>query len=991
MKPSAVLLIDFENFYHSRRDYFRDASIAVGQQPELTDDLATLVRLAERMTELPLAVRRAYANFNMIQGAPRDLMSRGIEPVQVFCLTETQNKNAADMRMAMDAMALACSGAPFEHFVLVTGDSDFIPVILELKSRGHAVSVIAVTGSSGALIRRFADKFKRFEDVVAKPAVAPRPVRPAVVTAVSVSATAPTTNPALAAVVPAGPDELPRIAAALKQVLSRVRPVRMNAVHRELSKELGYSFDPAVFGCNSTGAFVRKHAAALGVVVRGSQNEQEVDLLVGPAPSANGSHAPKSPAPRAPAGPTEPHTAAHYRELLAKGRANENIVNAIPWAALTAVCDATVAVLIPPAGGPTQSLELLSKLRAAGAPDEARLIVSALRCALPRPTDAGVYSLPADTTGTQIRARLLNYIGYVLRTRLADNHVEGPIRPEALAEVFEPGPAFEQARQEIEAALAEPAPEPVAAPAPTPTPAPVRLSARVEAVHTPAGYRELLKAGQEGSSEPEHQSINPPPWTSFDRVCADTFAALAPAPDGGAGLNCDQLQDRLCEAGKDVPVPNYRAHVRRALSVFKLANAVLEQDDRVVLHPQVTDANDIRWAVLGFTLWVLALRLRERGVPGPVRPDVFAAAIAAGPLTDELVPQVAQAVEGIERSFAEQSSEEAAASQPADQTPEFTQSAPTEVPPETAAEFPGDHLPVVQPAVPEPEPAGAASATVSVEVTLIDAVTPNDMIAPEPAPVEPAAGWTDPYAFDGTLPDFAPAHAPADSCAAPEPQRAPDETALETSSSGVLDVAALTSAAMEHPTEPVVAVVPREELTAPEPADEHAAGPVPEPEPLPEPLPDPVPVQWEVRVETTVSLEMAPAAVSDEALANGPALDELPRNGTDAPAEPAAEAAPLEPAAPVIDEPAPVACEAPAAIVAAPATSSSSDTPPAPEDDIPLADLVPEDDPFFWHRPPVVVPGFAVSGTGAPAPADSFRDVPTITPTPPESRPPESA
>ncbi|HEY1191754.1 MAG TPA: NYN domain-containing protein, partial [Gemmata sp.] len=156
MKPSAVLLIDFENFYHSRRDYFRDQNIPVGDQPGPADDLAALVRVAERMAELPLAVRRAYANFNSLPGAARDLMHRGIEPVQVFCLSETSNKNAADMKLAMDAVALADSSAPFEHFVLVTGDSDFIPVILELKRRGHSVSVVAVTGATSTLIRRFA-------------------------------------------------------------------------------------------------------------------------------------------------------------------------------------------------------------------------------------------------------------------------------------------------------------------------------------------------------------------------------------------------------------------------------------------------------------------------------------------------------------------------------------------------------------------------------------------------------------------------------------------------------------------------------------------------------------------------------------------------------------------------------------------------------------------------------------------------------------------
>src|SRR5690242_9450544 len=128
MKPSAALLIDLENFYLSRLDHFRDENLRPEDRPSFAEDLRNLTKHAARMAGLPFAVRRAYADFDALRVDPQDLMRQGVEPVQVFRLSgKTGNKNAADMKLAMDAVALLGS-APVEHFVLVSGDADFIPV-----------------------------------------------------------------------------------------------------------------------------------------------------------------------------------------------------------------------------------------------------------------------------------------------------------------------------------------------------------------------------------------------------------------------------------------------------------------------------------------------------------------------------------------------------------------------------------------------------------------------------------------------------------------------------------------------------------------------------------------------------------------------------------------------------------------------------------------------------------------------------------------------
>ncbi len=754
MKPSAVLLIDLENFVLSRFDHFNDESIRSEDRPSFTEDLKNLVRYAQRMAGLPLAVRRAYADFESLRVDPQDLMRQGVEPVQVFRLSgKSANKNAADMKLAMDAVSLLSSGGQFEHFVLVSGDADFIPVILELKRRGHTVSVIAVTGATNELIQRFVDSFELFENLVAAEATKPR---------VRVGT----------------PDELARVGVAVRRLLGRTRPIRFNVVQPMLSRELGYTFDSAAFGCDSAGEFVRKNCTALGIVVRGTHNEQEIDLPGAPVPSANGSGGSKNvprQAPRSAPPPVfEPHTPAHYKHLLASGRAdaNEARVLTIPWASLVWVCDAVVPALTPPDGGPANSVELLGRLhtaaRAVGAPElvgHVGLFHPVVRSALTASPD-GVYSLPNGADGDELRRRALRYVLFVLNLRLSENKVEGPLRPESVVALFDPGPDIERATAEILAALADASAEPATPPAPV---ASVKPAPRADDnhVHTTDGYRRLLqKGGPKGSGETEHMRVQPAPWPSVARVCADAFAALS--PPGAAPMQRGQFLERLYAAEKEMCVENYRSHVRRAFALLGLSHAILEENDRVTLHPEVAEPGDIRWAVLGIMLKLVAIRLEEKGVAEPVRPDVFVAAIEAGPFTDEMLPEIARAVQGMYQAADEATPEP-------EQEPVTAELVPhAELQLEVATDYVNEPVPVVD--------AAHASAA---EPTAARGADPSD--------------W-DPFAFDGALPVTSPGFLPR---------------VEESSPASGVDVAAITSAAVAAVIEPAVQVLPVAESTAP--------------------------------------------------------------------------------------------------------------------------------------------------------------------------------
>jgi hypothetical protein len=715
MKPSAVLLIDLENFFCSREDYCRKSAGPSYDRARFKDDLARLLAYARGMTaardgaELPFTVRRAYADYNAVRyvgggpqhylrSIPEEVLSQGVEPVQVFRLSRG-GKNAADMKMATDATSLLFTAAHAEHFVLVTGDADFIPVILELKRHGRSVSVIGVTGATSPKLQRFVDNFELFEDLLA---------------AEEAEARAGQRAPAA--------DGIGPVAAALHRLLARTRPLRFAAVKPLLSKELGRPFDPAAFGCDTTGDFLRARHAELGVAIRQGPHDSEIDLPDGSPSGPAHQHA----KPGAP----EPHSAAHYKLILASPRPSPDRaakVYTVPWPVLVWACDAVVPLLAPPTGEPTASAKLLPKLLAASEADAvkyARLFYPTLRAGLPAPAADGLLALPDGATGELVRGRVLRYVAHALKGRLGGDEV----RAEALAAVFEPGAAAEQAAAEFAAALAAPPLDP-APPTPKPTP--------VEDLHTAAAYIKLLKAGGPKGSETEAFKVLPVPWPSVERVCADAFALLDPSA-GSPSVPRDLLIARLTDAGKELCPEHYNRHARRVLGVLRLAGDVVETGDAVALAPDVTSGYDLRSRALAFLLQLLQLRLEERGVYSPIHPHTFVAALEAGPYAGRLLEEVTPAVAWLYRPDAD---------------------TPADTPPAESAVIdfsavPIDHAPGELSAVNMAALTSEAVAAASADEPIAEAIpvpdTPPGM-AEEMGAARPATEWPpmdDPAAFD---------------------------------------------------------------------------------------------------------------------------------------------------------------------------------------------------------------------------------------------------
>lgn len=151
----ATILIDFENAY-----YFVKNRAAAGPDPanaivELVSNLRDWLQAKHGERSI---IMHAYADFERIDESTQGpLYLLGVETHNVL---GTEHKNAADMRLCIDAMDILYTRPDIDSFVLVCGDRDYIPVIQHLKKRAKTVRIVGFPGSiSGDLLNVVGKEF----------------------------------------------------------------------------------------------------------------------------------------------------------------------------------------------------------------------------------------------------------------------------------------------------------------------------------------------------------------------------------------------------------------------------------------------------------------------------------------------------------------------------------------------------------------------------------------------------------------------------------------------------------------------------------------------------------------------------------------------------------------------------------------------------------------------------------------------------------------
>lgn len=144
-----ALFVDFENLAIGARD--RGETLEMG---------VIMDALSERGR---VVVRRAYADWNLFSEHRPGLVGQRIEMIEVPQRSGMVRKNAADIKLAVDALEMAFQREFITTFVIASGDSDFTPLVLKLRELNRRVLGVGVEGSTSDLLPGACDEFLFYE------------------------------------------------------------------------------------------------------------------------------------------------------------------------------------------------------------------------------------------------------------------------------------------------------------------------------------------------------------------------------------------------------------------------------------------------------------------------------------------------------------------------------------------------------------------------------------------------------------------------------------------------------------------------------------------------------------------------------------------------------------------------------------------------------------------------------------------------------------
>ena len=146
-----ALFLDYENLALGARDHLGG----------MTFDLRPIAdALAERGR---VVVRRAYADWSYFDPDRRMLTRSHVELIDMPQRMGASRKNAADIKMAVDALELAFERDYISTFVICTGDSDFTPLVHKLRELNKRVIGVGVEKTTSALLPPACDEFLYYD------------------------------------------------------------------------------------------------------------------------------------------------------------------------------------------------------------------------------------------------------------------------------------------------------------------------------------------------------------------------------------------------------------------------------------------------------------------------------------------------------------------------------------------------------------------------------------------------------------------------------------------------------------------------------------------------------------------------------------------------------------------------------------------------------------------------------------------------------------
>src|SRR6476646_6480569 len=151
-KLNIAVFVDYDNIEIGLKSTLRrefDVSLALDALKERGDIVAKF----------------AYANWGRQDGATRQMAENAVQMVQRIP-SPRGDKNGADINLALDALEMAFTHTHVNAFDIVSGDSDFIPLVNKLKEYGKTVFVVGGKAFTSTILQQNCHEFISFESLL---------------------------------------------------------------------------------------------------------------------------------------------------------------------------------------------------------------------------------------------------------------------------------------------------------------------------------------------------------------------------------------------------------------------------------------------------------------------------------------------------------------------------------------------------------------------------------------------------------------------------------------------------------------------------------------------------------------------------------------------------------------------------------------------------------------------------------------------------------
>ncbi len=143
-------------------------NIEIGVKSTLQRDLEVSLVLESLKERGDIVAKFAYADWGRQEGAKRQMAENAVQMVQRVP-SPRGDKNGADINLALDALEMAFTHPHINAFAIISGDSDFIPLVNKLKEYGKTIFVVGGRGFTSTILQKNCHEFISFESLIDEP------------------------------------------------------------------------------------------------------------------------------------------------------------------------------------------------------------------------------------------------------------------------------------------------------------------------------------------------------------------------------------------------------------------------------------------------------------------------------------------------------------------------------------------------------------------------------------------------------------------------------------------------------------------------------------------------------------------------------------------------------------------------------------------------------------------------------------------------------